>query len=56
MPPVPAFYAHPKTIDDVVDHTVGRILDLLGIEHREIARRWSGLADEFASRDEGAEQ
>ncbi|MDR5752637.1 MULTISPECIES: UbiX family flavin prenyltransferase [unclassified Caballeronia] len=54
MPPVPAFYAHPKTIDDVVDHTVGRILDLFGIEHGEIARRWSGLADGFASRDEGA--
>jgi 2,5-furandicarboxylate decarboxylase 2 len=54
MPPVPAFYAHPKTIDDVVDHTVGRILDLFSIEHGEIARRWSGLADEFASRDEGA--
>jgi len=54
MPPVPAFYAHPKTIDDVVDHTVGRILDLFDIEHGEIARRWAGLADEFASRDEGA--
>ena len=50
MPPVPAFYAHPKTIEDVVDHTVGRILDLFAIEHREIARRWNGLADEFASR------
>ena len=49
-PPVPAFYAHPKTIEDVVDHTVGRILDLFAIEHREIARRWNGLADEFASR------
>jgi 2,5-furandicarboxylate decarboxylase 2 len=56
MPPVPAFYAHPKTIEDVVDHTVGRILDLFGIEHREIEKRWSGLADEFAGRrdDEGA--
>jgi 2,5-furandicarboxylate decarboxylase 2 len=54
MPPVPAFYAHPQTIEDVVDHTVGRILDLFGIEHREIAKRWSGLADEFAGRrDEG---
>jgi 2,5-furandicarboxylate decarboxylase 2 len=50
MPPVPAFYAHPKTVDDIVDHTVGRILDLFGIEHREIARRWSGLADEFSRR------
>jgi 2,5-furandicarboxylate decarboxylase 2 len=50
MPPVPAFYAHPQTIEDVVDHTVGRILDLFGIEHDEIARRWSGLADEFGGR------
>src|SRR3984957_11165539 len=50
MPPVPAFYAHPKTIEDVVDHTVGRILDLFSIEHGEIARRWSGLADEFGTR------
>jgi len=56
MPPVPAFYAHPKTIEDVVDHTVGRILDLFGIEHREIAQRWSGLADEFAGRREGADE
>jgi 2,5-furandicarboxylate decarboxylase 2 len=55
MPPVPAFYAHPKTIEDVVDHTVGRILDLFGIEHDEIAERWSGLADAFAKTDaEGA--
>jgi 2,5-furandicarboxylate decarboxylase 2 len=51
MPPVPAFYAHPKTIEDVVDHTVGRILDLFGIEHDEIAERWSGLADAFAKTD-----
>ena len=56
MPPVPAFYAHPQTIDDVVDHTVGRILDLFGIEHTEIARRWSGLAEAFGSAREGASQ
>ncbi|KQR76669.1 3-octaprenyl-4-hydroxybenzoate carboxy-lyase [Burkholderia sp. Leaf177] len=57
MPPVPAFYAHPKTIDDVVSHTVGRILDLFGVEHREIENRWSGLADEFGSRsDTGADE
>ncbi|MEM5338055.1 UbiX family flavin prenyltransferase [Paraburkholderia azotifigens] len=56
MPPVPAFYAHPKTIEDVVDHTVGRILDLFAIEHREIAKRWSGLGDAMAMRrdEEGA--
>jgi 2,5-furandicarboxylate decarboxylase 2 len=58
MPPVPAFYAHPKTIEEVVDHTVGRILDLFGIEHDEIACRWNGLADAFGSRasDEDADR
>jgi 4-hydroxy-3-polyprenylbenzoate decarboxylase len=39
MPPVPAFYAHPRSLDDLVDHTVGRLLDLLGIEHDRI-KRW----------------
>jgi len=48
MPPMPAFYAHPKTIEDVVDHLVGRILDLFDIRHNEIAQRWAGLTDEFA--------
>src|SRR5260370_21839204 len=54
MPPVPAFYAHPKTIDDVVAHTVGRILDLFGIEHREIARPWTALAAELSSRHDAS--
>ncbi len=54
MPPVPAFYAHPKTIEDVVDHTVGRILDLFGVEHGEIPQRWNGLADAF--RNGGGEE
>ena len=31
-PPVPAFYTRPKTLDDIVDHTVGRALDLFGID------------------------
>ena len=39
MPPVPAFYARPKTLDDMVDHSVGRALDLLGIENH-LVRRW----------------
>lgn len=39
-PPVPAFYNHPETIDDLVDHTVARVLDLFGI-HLE-GSRWSG--------------
>jgi 4-hydroxy-3-polyprenylbenzoate decarboxylase len=33
LPPMPAFYNRPKTIDDVVNHTIGRVLDRLGIDH-----------------------
>ena len=40
-PPVPAFYNQPKTIEDQVDHSVGRVLDLFGIE-ADIVERWSG--------------
>ena len=43
MPPVPAFYAHPRSVDDIVDHSVGRVLDLLGFDHDRIGRRWEGL-------------
>lgn len=39
MPPVPAFYAMPESIDDIVDHTVGRALDLLGLDSGTV-RRW----------------
>jgi 4-hydroxy-3-polyprenylbenzoate decarboxylase len=38
-PPVPAFYTRPGSVDDIVDQTVGRLLDLLGFEHDRI-RRW----------------
>ena len=40
-PPLPAFYNAPRTIDDIVDHTVSRLLDLFDI-HVE-ARRWDGV-------------
>jgi 4-hydroxy-3-polyprenylbenzoate decarboxylase len=40
-PPVPAFYNHPRTIDDLVNHTVQRVLDLFDI-HVDLAERWSG--------------
>jgi 4-hydroxy-3-polyprenylbenzoate decarboxylase len=43
MPPVPAFYHRPQTIGDIVDQTVGRALDLFGIETK-IVKRWSGKA------------
>lgn len=38
-PPVPAFYARLRSLDEMVDHTVGRALDQLGVEHEHI-RRW----------------
>jgi flavin prenyltransferase len=38
-PPVPAFYLHPKSIDDIVHQSVARVLDLLGVPH-ELAPRW----------------
>lgn len=41
LPPVPAFYNHPRTVDDVVEHTVARILDQFGIEVPS-AMRWAG--------------
>ena len=39
MPPVPAFYHNPKTIDDIVNQTVGRALDLFDIDAK-IVKRW----------------
>jgi 4-hydroxy-3-polyprenylbenzoate decarboxylase len=41
LPPVPAFYNHPRTVDDVVEHTVMRMLDQFGIEVPG-AVRWTG--------------
>lgn len=43
FPPVPAFYSGGKTIDDLVNHTVGRVLDLFDVEHQTI-RRWDGIS------------
>lgn len=40
-PPVPAFYTKPQTVDDIVDHSVDRVLDLLGLPEPD-ARRWEG--------------
>ena len=41
-PPVPAFYNDPQTIDDLIDHTVGRVLDLFGLNMPNV-HRWQGL-------------
>lgn len=45
MPPVPALYAHPQTIQDMVDFTVVRALDLIGVQGPTIAR-WSGIEND----------
>ena len=50
MPPVPAFYAMPKTLDDLVAHTVGRILDLVGVRSTKV-KRWQGLKGNPAAPD-----
>ncbi len=42
MPPVPAFYSRPKSLDEMVTHTVGRALDLFGIETGAV-KRWNGI-------------
>jgi len=42
MPPVPAFYAKPESIDDMVNHTVGRCLDLFDLDNA-LVNRWNGM-------------
>jgi 4-hydroxy-3-polyprenylbenzoate decarboxylase len=42
FPPVPAFYQRPRSIDELVDHSLARVLDLFGVDH-EIAPRWGGM-------------
>lgn len=42
VPPVPAFYAQPQTVDDIVNHSVGRVLDLFGIDS-DLVRRWGEM-------------
>ena len=42
-PPLPAFYLRPQTVGEVVDYSVARALDLIGVAH-DIAPRWEGLA------------
>jgi flavin prenyltransferase len=41
LPPVPSFYHHPKTIQDILDQTIGKVFDFFGIEHNLFAR-WTG--------------
>lgn len=50
FPPVPAFYSHAKTIDGMVNHTVGRLLDMFGIQHETITR-WQGMGTSARRKD-----
>jgi len=47
---MPAFYAMPKTLDDLVAHTVGRILDLFSVRTTKV-KRWQGLKGNPAAPD-----
>jgi len=48
LPPVPAFYHHPKTIEDIIDQTVGKILDYLEIPHN-LFQRWGESSNSVES-------
>jgi 4-hydroxy-3-polyprenylbenzoate decarboxylase len=51
IPPMPAFYTHPKTIDDIVDHIVTRALDQFGL-HSDATPRWDGRLDTTATKND----
>jgi len=43
VPPMPAFYNEPQSVDDIINHTVGRLLDLFGIDSG-LVKRWQGAS------------
>ncbi len=43
FPPMPAFYHRPESLDDIINHTIGKILDLFDIEHT-LFKRWEGVS------------
>jgi len=51
LPPVPAFYHRPKALDDIVNHTVARVLDRLSLPHT-LAAEWPGTTPRRARRDD----
>ena len=53
FPPVPAFYNRPQSVDELIDHTVGRVLDLLDVS-QTLSPAWPGLASARAAANEEA--
>ena len=50
LPPVPSFYHMPKTIEDIIDQTIGKIFDFMGIEHN-LFRRWGAYSSNSGKND-----
>jgi 4-hydroxy-3-polyprenylbenzoate decarboxylase len=42
LPPMPAFYHHPQTIEDIIHQSIGKALDFFNIDHN-LFKRWQGL-------------
>ena len=55
FPPLPAFYNKPESVDDIVDHTVGRVLDLFDIE-AGVVKRWRGAQQKAFKRAPKADE
>ena len=53
LPPVPSFYHMPKTIDDIIDQTIGKIFDFMGIEH-DLFRRWGDESKNYPKNDDSS--
>jgi 4-hydroxy-3-polyprenylbenzoate decarboxylase len=45
FPPLPGFYQRPQSIEEMVDHTVGRVLDMFAVDH-QLTPRWAGLKNQ----------
>jgi len=50
LPPVPSFYHKPKTLEDIIDQTIGKIFDFLGIEH-DLFQRWGENREKAGQQD-----
>jgi 4-hydroxy-3-polyprenylbenzoate decarboxylase len=51
IPPMPAFYHHPKTIDDIINQSVGKVMDYMGITHH-LFKRWDNSTSDKLKKKE----